>query len=105
MQLTTNHIFLFLGTLMYLGTGWPLILFSSPLAAKPCPDNYYKQFGPQVTAATRFFTVMTVLRVAAGIKSQAQLDVILRRWMALTGFGQGNGRCSGRRWRASSAGG
>lgn len=71
LQLTTNHIFLFL---------------------------------PQVTAATRFFTVMTVLRVAAGIKGHAELDVVLRRWMALTGFGPGYGRRSGRRWRASSAG-
>lgn len=49
MQLTTNHIFLFLGTLMYLGTGWPLILFSIPLASKLCRDNYYKQFVPQVS--------------------------------------------------------
>jgi hypothetical protein len=49
MQLTTKHIFLFLGTLMYLGTGWPLILFSFPLASNPCPDNYYKQFVPQVS--------------------------------------------------------
>lgn len=31
---------------MYLGTGWPLILFSFPLASKLCPDNYYKQFVP-----------------------------------------------------------
>jgi hypothetical protein len=49
MQLTTNHIFLFLGTLTYLGTGWPLILFSIPLASKLCRDNYYKQFVPQVS--------------------------------------------------------
>jgi hypothetical protein len=49
MQLTTNHIFLFLGTLMYLGTGWPLILFSIPLASKLCRDNCYKQFVPQVS--------------------------------------------------------
>ena len=53
MQLTTNHIFLFLGTLMYVGTGWPLILFSFPLASKLCPDNYYKQFAPQVSGRRR----------------------------------------------------
>jgi hypothetical protein len=34
---------------MYLGTGWPLILFSFPLASKLCRDNYYKQFVPQVS--------------------------------------------------------
>jgi hypothetical protein len=49
MQLTTNHIFLFPGTLMYLGTGWPLILFSFPLASKLCLHNFYKQFVPQVS--------------------------------------------------------
>ena len=49
MQLTTNHIFLFLGTLMYLGTGWLLILFSIPLGSKLCRDNYYRQFVPQVS--------------------------------------------------------
>jgi hypothetical protein len=110
---------------MYLGTGWSLVLFSFPTASKLRPDNYYNQFVPQVTAATKFFTVMTVLmtvsaiimiiggpgngyrllgvivlaavvaatvltvvaiipdnrKMAAGIKTQAELDIILHRWM------------------------
>lgn len=124
--LVVNNLFLFLCASMYLGTGWSLVLFSFPIAPKLRPDNYYNQFVPQVTAATRFFTVMTVLmlasavcmiiggppggyrllgatvlagivaatvltvvailpdnaRMAAGIRTQAELDTILRRWMA-----------------------
>jgi hypothetical protein len=124
--LAINNLFLFLCTAMYLGTGWSLVLFSFPIVPKLRPDNYYDQFVPQVTAATKFFTVMTVLmavsailmiiggpqggqrllgavvlaaivaatvltvvailpdnaKMAAGIKTQAELDTILRRWMA-----------------------
>ena len=63
--LAVVSIFLFLCTSMYLGTGWSLVLFSFPVASKLTPDNYYNQFVPQVTAATRFFTVMTTLMVVA----------------------------------------
>jgi hypothetical protein len=124
--LAINNLFLFLCASMYLGTGWSLVLFSFPSASKLHPGNYYDQFVPQVTAATKFFTVMTVLMVAsaiamiigdpaggywvlgaivlaavvaatvltvvailpdnrkmaAGIKTQAELDTLLRRWMA-----------------------
>jgi hypothetical protein len=51
---------------MYLGTGWSLVLFSFPAAGRLRPDNYYNQFVPEVTAATKFFTVMTSLMLAAG---------------------------------------
>lgn len=65
--LATNNLFLFLCTSMYLGTGWSLVLFSFPIAPKLRPDNYYDHFVPQVQAATRFFTVMTTLMLAAGV--------------------------------------
>lgn len=65
--LVTNNLFLSLCTSMYLGTGWSLALFSFPMASKLTPDNYYNQFVPQVTAATKFFTVMTTLMVASAI--------------------------------------
>lgn len=64
--LAANDLFLLLCTSMYLGTGWSLALFSFPVAGKLRPDNYYDQFVPQVQAATRFFTVMTTLMLAAG---------------------------------------
>jgi len=55
---------LFLCVSMYLGTGWSLVLFTFPIAPKLTVDNYYMQFVPQVDAATRFFTYMTMLMLA-----------------------------------------
>lgn len=66
--LMLNHSLLFLCTSMYLGTGWSLVLFSFPTAGELTTDNYYMQFVPQVTAATHFFTYMTiVMMVCAAI--------------------------------------
>jgi hypothetical protein len=65
--LVINHSLLFLCTAMYLGTGWSLLLFSFPIAPELTPDNYYLQFVPQVTAATRFFTYMTSLMLLNGV--------------------------------------
>lgn len=62
--LILNHSLLFLCTSMYLGTGWSLVLFSFPIAPQLTIDNYYLQFVPQVTAATEFFTQMTLLMIA-----------------------------------------
>lgn len=58
---------LFLCTSMYLGTGWSLVLFSFPIAPQLTVDTYYLQFVPQVTAATRFFTWMTFVMLAAAV--------------------------------------
>ena len=53
---------------MYFGTGWSLILFSFPIAPELTIDNYYMQFVPQITAATDFFTYMTIaMMVSAAI--------------------------------------
>ncbi|MEA2214228.1 MAG: hypothetical protein QOF83_4176 [Solirubrobacteraceae bacterium] len=63
-----NDVLLLACCSMYLGTGWSLILFSFSNAANLTIDNYYEQFVPQVTAATRFFTVMTIVMLgAAGV--------------------------------------
>ena len=62
-----NHSILFLCTSMYLGTGWSLVLFSFPVAAELTPANYYLQFVPQVTAATQFFTYMTVVMMVTAL--------------------------------------
>lgn len=55
-----NATFLLLCTSMYLGTGWSLVLFQFPIASELRPDTYYSHFVPQVEAATRFFTYMTM---------------------------------------------
>jgi hypothetical protein len=64
---TLNHAILFLCTSMYLGTGWSLVLFSFPIAPQLTVDTYHMQFVPQVAAATRFFTWMSLLMIAAAI--------------------------------------
>jgi Mn2+/Fe2+ NRAMP family transporter len=58
---------LLLCTSMYLGTGWSLVLFSFPDASSLTVDNYYDQFVPPVTRATRFFTWMTTVMIAAAV--------------------------------------
>jgi hypothetical protein len=50
---------------MYFGTGWSLVLFSFPVAHRLTPATYYMQFVPQVAAATRFFTYMTIAMLAS----------------------------------------
>ncbi|QMU29880.1 DUF1772 domain-containing protein [Adhaeribacter radiodurans] len=62
-----NHSLLFLCTAMYLGTGWSLVLFSFPVSDQLTPANYYLQFVPQVTAATKFFTYMTLVMIGASL--------------------------------------
>lgn len=52
---------------MYFGPGWSLLLFSFPTSKKFTVANYYDQFVPQVTAATRFFTWMTCVMLAAAV--------------------------------------
>jgi hypothetical protein len=65
--LSINKVILFACTSMYFGTGWSLILFSFPIASELTPDNYYMQFVPQVQAATKFFTYMTMVMMASSI--------------------------------------
>jgi hypothetical protein len=60
-----NDLLLMLFVSMYLGTGWSLVLFSFQIAPRLTVDNYYLQFVPQVTAATRFFAVMTTLMIVS----------------------------------------
>ncbi|MFP2925993.1 hypothetical protein ACLESO_12390 [Pyxidicoccus sp. 3LG] len=62
-----NACLLFLCVSMYLGTGWSLILFTFPIAPELTVDNYYLQFVPQVQAATRFFTWMTLVMLVSAI--------------------------------------
>jgi hypothetical protein len=60
-----NAAFLLLCCSMYFGTGWSMGLFSFPLRPKITVDNYYLLFVPEVTAATRFFTWMTMAMMAS----------------------------------------
>jgi hypothetical protein len=78
-----NHSILFACASMYFGTGWSLILFNFVVAPDLTVDNYYMQFVPQVTAATVFFTYMTmVMMVTAGIMIVAEWKTHFR-WVPI----------------------
>lgn len=62
-----NAALLFACASMYFGTGWSLVLFSFPIAPQLTTATYYLQFVPQVEAATRFFTYMTMLMIASAL--------------------------------------
>jgi hypothetical protein len=81
--LVLNHAVLFLCTSMYLGTGWSLVLFSFPIAPRLTVDTYHMQFVPQVKAATRFFTGMTMLMIlTAGVMTVSEWRTTLR-WVPI----------------------
>ncbi len=82
--LALNHSLLFLCVSMYLGTGWSLILFSFPVAQQLTVDTYYLQFVPQVQAATRFFTYMTMaMMVFAAVMVVSEWRTAFR-WVPIT---------------------
>ena len=62
-----NDLLLLACTSMYFGTGWSLPLFSFPIRPRLTVDNYYDQFVPPVERATKFFTWMTTLMMAAAV--------------------------------------
>jgi hypothetical protein len=79
-----NHSLLFLCVSMYFGTGWSLILFSFPVVPQLTVENYYLQFVPQVQAATRFFTYMTMgMIVFAGVMVVSEWKTGFR-WVPIT---------------------
>jgi hypothetical protein len=65
--LLLNHVVLFLGCSIYLGTGISLIFFQFPLEPKLTPDNYSLIFIEPVMNATRFFTWMTIVMLVTGV--------------------------------------
>lgn len=65
--LKVNKGILFACVSMYFGTGWSLVFFSFPSAEGLTPDTYYDQFVPQVTRATEFFTVMTMIMMVSAV--------------------------------------
>lgn len=81
--LILNNAVLFLCTSIYLGTGWSLVLFSFPIAPQLTVNNYYLQFVPQVTLATRFFTYLTTLMILLAIvMTIAEWKTVLR-WIPI----------------------
>jgi hypothetical protein len=65
--LLLNHVILLLCASIYLGAGIFLGFFMLPLEPKLTVDNYYMLFVEPVTAATHFFTYMTILMLICGV--------------------------------------
>ena len=65
--LLLNHVLLLLCCSIYLGTGVSLILFQLPLEPQLTVDNYYMIFVAPVTAATHFFTYMTIVMLVCAV--------------------------------------
>lgn len=59
--LVLNHVLLLLCCSIYLGTGFSLVFFQFPIEPNLTVDNYHMIFVEPVTAATRFFTYMTIV--------------------------------------------
>ncbi len=59
--LLLNHVVLLLCCSIYLGTGISLVFFQLPLEPQLTVGNYQMIFVAPVTAATHFFTFMTIL--------------------------------------------
>jgi hypothetical protein len=81
-----NAAVLFLGTSLYLGTGWSLVLFSFPVAPLLTVENYWLQFVPPLTEATRVLTAVTmVMLVSAVVLFWHERRTVLR-WYPLIVF-------------------
>ncbi|MGH3118957.1 MAG: hypothetical protein ACRDQ2_17960 [Gaiellales bacterium] len=63
--LAINHAYLFFGTTLYVGVLWALHFFWFPSWRGLTVANYYEQFIPQTSAATRFFTIVVPLMILA----------------------------------------
>ncbi len=60
-----NNAYIFFGTTLYVGVLWSLHFFWFPTWTNLKVENYYDQFIPQTTAATKFFTVLVPIMFLA----------------------------------------
>jgi len=79
--LLLNHVILLLCCSIYLGTGVSLAFFQLPLEPKLTVDNYYLLFVEPVTAATHFFTYMTILMLICAVIMLATEWLSGLRWV------------------------
>ena len=79
--LLLNHVILLLCASIYLGAGIFLWFFLLPLEPKLTVDNYFLLFVEPVTAATRFFTYMTILMLICGVIMLATEWLSGLRWV------------------------
>ncbi|MDR8389608.1 DUF1772 domain-containing protein [Aliifodinibius sp. S!AR15-10] len=81
--LKINKGILFACVSMYFGTGWSLVFFQFPSAEGLTPDTYYDQFVPQVTRATDFFTIMTMVMMVSAIIMIIEHWKSVKKWFPI----------------------
>jgi hypothetical protein len=79
--LLLNHVILLLCCSIYLGTGASLVLFQLPLEPKLTIANYHLIFVEPVTAATHFFTYMTIVMLICAVIMLATEWLSGLRWV------------------------
>jgi len=79
--LLLNHVVLLLFCSIYLGTGVSLVMFQLPLEPQLTVANYYLIFVAPVTAATHFFTWMTILMLICALVMLATEWLSGLRWV------------------------
>ena len=79
--LLLNHVVLLLCCSIYLGTGVSLVFFQLPLEPQLTVSNYYLIFVAPVTAATHFFTGMTILMLICALVMLATEWLSGLRWV------------------------
>ncbi len=79
--LLLNHVVLLLCCSIYLGTGASLVLFQLPLEPQLTVSNYYLIFVAPVTAATHFFTTMTIVMLVCAVIMLATEWLSGLRWV------------------------
>lgn len=84
--LAANNAVAMFGTTLYVGVLWALHFFWYPGWRKFKVDNYYDQFIPQTTAATRFFTVVVPLMYLALTIMGISERKTGQRWYPLAGI-------------------
>jgi hypothetical protein len=62
-----NNAYIFFGTTLYVGVLWSLHFFWFPTWTTLKVENYYDQFIPQTTAATKFFTIVVPIMFLAHV--------------------------------------
>jgi hypothetical protein len=81
--LAINHAYAFFGTTLYVGVLWALHFFWYPTWRLFNVQNYYDQFIPPTSAATRFFTIVVPLMFLALVVMVWSEWKTRHRWTAL----------------------
>ncbi len=78
-----NSAYIFFGATLYVGVLWALHFFWFPTWKNLMVENYYDQFIPQTTAATKFFTILVPIMFLSHLILCWQEWKTKLRWLAI----------------------